>query len=96
MKSRAHRDERIAAANLTFTNAGILQDAFFKVVETSIRTLPTLVDAGGVSVWLMINSSFALAPASGVGLAKSELDEIMRPTIMKLGENHVTHNIFCR
>ncbi|EDN98679.1 hypothetical protein SS1G_13538 [Sclerotinia sclerotiorum 1980 UF-70] len=69
----------------------LVNDAFFEVVETFIRTLPTLVDAGGVSVWLLTNSSFAMTPTSGVWPAKSELDEIMRPTIMKLEEDYVTH-----
>ncbi|KAA8565896.1 hypothetical protein EYC84_009707 [Monilinia fructicola] len=94
MTSRAHPDEQTAAANLTFTNAGISQDAFFEVIETFIGTLPTLVDAGAVSVWLMTNSSFAMTPASGIGLDSSVLNDIMRPTIMKLKENHVNYTYF--
>ncbi|APA15574.1 hypothetical protein sscle_15g103440 [Sclerotinia sclerotiorum 1980 UF-70] len=35
-----------------------------------------------------------MTPTSGVWPAKSELDEIMRPTIMKLEEDYVTHIYF--
>ncbi|TGO47640.1 hypothetical protein BCON_0269g00060 [Botryotinia convoluta] len=94
MTSRAHPDERTAAANLTFTNEGVSQDAFFEVVETFINTLPALVDAKAVSVWLMTNSSFAMTPASGIGLASSKLADIMRPTIAKLEKNSMKYTYF--
>lgn len=92
MTSRAHADERTAAANLTFTNEGVSQDVFFEIFETFMNTLPTLVDAGAVSVWLLTNSSFSMTPASGIGMAGSRLDSIMHPTIAKLEANHMNYS----
>ncbi|RAL67215.1 hypothetical protein DID88_007990 [Monilinia fructigena] len=58
--------------------------------QTAAANLTSLT----LSVWLMTNSSFAMTPASGIGLTSSVLNEIMRPTIMKLEENHVNYTYF--
>jgi hypothetical protein len=93
MISRAYPDEQTSAANLTFTNAGVSQDYFYNVVQTFIGSLPTLVDAGAVSVWLVTNSSFSMTPTSGFGMPKEQLDFILSPTIQKLQKHNM---IYCK
>ena len=92
MTSKAHPDERTAAANLTFSNTGVSQDAFYEVVETFINTLPDIVDAGAVSVWLLTNTSFTMTPTSALGLPKAGLDKLLQPTIAKLKQNKLNYS----
>ncbi|PQE07309.1 FAD binding domain-containing protein [Rutstroemia sp. NJR-2017a WRK4] len=94
MTCRAYQDEPTAAANLTFSNVGVSQDTFFDVIETFIQSLPAMVDAGAVSVWLITNSTFAMTPASCMGMSKLELDRLMQPTVAKLEEMHFNYTYF--
>jgi len=91
LTSRAHPDERTASANLTFTNAGVSQSAYWEVAEAFVTSLPTLVDAGAASIWLLTNESFSMTPTSGLGLTKAELDNLLSPVISKLKSNNLTY-----
>lgn len=92
MTSRAHPDEPTAAANLTFTNTGVTQSAYYEAIETFLGTLPALVDAGGVSVFLFTNTTFSMTPSSALGLNQEALNDILSPTINILEKNHLNYS----
>ncbi|KAL8707004.1 MAG: hypothetical protein Q9201_000052 [Fulgogasparrea decipioides] len=88
---KAHPDQRTAAANLTFSNEGVSQDTFYDVVGTFISNLPPLVDAGAVSIWLLSNTTFTMAPTTGPGITKSQLQDLLSPAIEALKRSHIKY-----
>jgi hypothetical protein len=92
MTVKAHKDMRIAAANLTFTSQGVSQDTFFSAVNTFLTTLPKIVDAGAVSIWLLTNEVFLMQPTTAPGLSKERLQALMDPTLTKLNQSGMPYS----
>lgn len=84
---KAHPDMRVAAANLTFTSQGVSQDTFFGAVETYLKTLPSLVDAGAVSIWLLTTEMFLMQPTTAPGMTKQKLQELLKPALKNLNQS---------
>ena len=61
LTAKAHPDSPTSAMNLTFTNTGVSQDAFYDAVATFHSSLPALVDSGAMSVWFFTNTSFSIS-----------------------------------
>ena len=62
MKSKVHPSTPVSGLNLTFTNENITKDTFYKAISLYHETLPSLVDAGAMSVWTITNISFIISP----------------------------------
>ncbi|TVY84927.1 FAD-linked oxidoreductase ZEB1 [Lachnellula suecica] len=90
MTSKAHADMPSSAANLTFTNNGVSQDAFWGAVSVFHETLPAIVDAGGVSVWGFTNASFSMTPTYGPNITASQMSNLLQPVIQKLNANNIS------
>ncbi len=93
LTSKAHPDQQTAAANLTFSNEGVSQDTFYDAVKIFVGNLPPLADAGAVSLWLLSNTTFSMAPATGPGMTKAQLQDLLHPAIAKLDQSHIKYSM---
>lgn len=91
MTSRIHEDGPVSAANLSFTNAGISQDTYYKAVSAYHEVLPPLVDAGAMSVWQFTNTTFSISPLTAPDIPALRLHSLLKPfmkTLNRLGVNY--------
>jgi hypothetical protein len=91
MTSKAHNDMASSAANLTFTNSGVSQDAFWEAISIFHETLPAIVDAGGVSIWGFTNASFSMTPTYGPNITALQMSSLLQPVFSKLDANNITY-----
>ncbi|KAJ5221507.1 FAD binding domain protein [Penicillium citrinum] len=94
MTSKAHQDSHVSGFNLTFTTDGISDDTFYKAVELYNAHLPTIVDAGVMSLNFLTNTSFSLSPMTAPGLTLKELKKLIKPVLDgfdKLGIKYQSH-----
>ncbi|KAF4427081.1 FAD-linked oxidoreductase sor8 [Colletotrichum fructicola] len=92
MTVKAYPDMITSSANLTFTNTGVTDDVFYGAVTTYLKTLPDIVDAGAVSIWLMSPGVFLMQPTTAPGLTKAELQALLQPTIDALDAAGITYD----
>lgn len=81
----------MAAANLSFAPNGTKDDAFYQVLEAFLGCLPALADAGGTAVWYVESTGFSLVPATGPGMTKEHVDQILQPAVHKLEALRIPH-----
>ncbi|KAK2013378.1 FAD binding domain-containing protein [Colletotrichum eremochloae] len=81
MTVKAFPDSIVSSANLTFATTGISDDAFYGVVKTYLTSLPKIVDAGAVSIWLLGGGAFLMQPTTLPNKTKEELQTLMQPTL---------------
>ncbi|KAL5335536.1 hypothetical protein BJX70DRAFT_374964 [Aspergillus crustosus] len=79
MTSKAHPGMPVSGFNLTFTNEGITQDTFYDAVTLYHSLLPTIVDAGAMSIWYFTNTSFAISPLTGPNIPVTTLQALVKP-----------------
>ncbi|RHZ73301.1 hypothetical protein CDV55_103270 [Aspergillus turcosus] len=95
MTSKAHPGTPVSGLNLTFTNAGISQDTFYEAVALYHSTLPSIVDAGAMSVWYFTNTSFYISPLTGPNIPVAELEALVKPFtdgLTQLGIKYTTYS----
>ncbi|EED23613.1 FAD/FMN-containing isoamyl alcohol oxidase MreA [Talaromyces stipitatus ATCC 10500] len=95
MTSKAHPGTPVSGFNLTFTNDGISQDTFYKAVGKYHATLPSIVDAGAMSVWYFTNTSFSISPLTGPNIPVDELTNLVKPftdTLTELGVKYTSYS----
>ncbi|KAK1977134.1 FAD binding domain-containing protein [Colletotrichum cereale] len=83
---KAYPDTIVSSANLTFSSAGIAEEAFSGVVKTYLKSLPSIVDAGAVSIWLMAGGAFLMQPTTLPNKTKEELQALLQPTLDALDD----------
>lgn len=93
---KAHENIPVSGANLTFSNEGISQDAYYEAVSAYHTTLPALVDAGAMSVWYFTNTSFTISPLTGPGVPAAELERLMSPFLNKVEQLGIKYNLVVR
>ena len=91
MTVKAYPEERTASANLTFVSAGVSQDVFYEAVEAFQRCLPGLSEAGGVAIYVVQSTVFALSPAMLPGSSKEHLDVMLEPALTKLQALNISY-----
>ncbi|RAL00768.1 FAD-dependent oxidoreductase [Aspergillus ibericus CBS 121593] len=79
MTSKLHDSTPTSGLNLTFTNSGISQDTFFEAVTLYHTLLPSIVDAGVMSIWYFTNTTFYISPLTGPGIPLSTLRSLVAP-----------------
>jgi FAD/FMN-containing dehydrogenase len=92
MTVKAYPETRVASANLTFTNSGVSQEQFYDAVNEFHSCIPTLSDAGAVAIWEVTNATFGLAPATGPGMTKRQMDEVLLPVVDKLKSLNISYS----
>ncbi|GFN20584.1 hypothetical protein AtubIFM55763_005690 [Aspergillus tubingensis] len=91
MTSKLHTSTPTSGLSLTFTNSNITQDTFFEAVTLYHTLLPSIVDAGVMSVWYFTNTSFYISPLTGPGVPVATLRSLVAPFeagLTKLGINY--------
>ncbi|GKZ34192.1 hypothetical protein AbraIFM66950_004376 [Aspergillus brasiliensis] len=91
MTSKLHDSTPTSGLSLTFTNDNITQDTFFEAVTLYHALLPSIVDAGVMSVWYFTNTSFYISPLTGPGVPVATLRSLVAPFetgLTKLGINY--------
>ncbi len=94
LTAKAHPDIPVSAVNLTFTNAGISQDTFYKAVSAYHATLPSIVDAGVMSVWYFTNASFSISPLTAPGVPVKQLLALVKPFTDTLTKLKIKYNMY--
>ena len=89
---KVHPDLMTSAANLTFTSIGIQKESFWNVVQTFQESLPSIVDAGAVAIFLLTEDYFALMPVQGPGVSKAKLRSLLNPTLNKLKQESINYS----
>lgn len=84
MTVKAHPDMPTSGGNLTFTNSGISQDAFWEAIGAYHKSLPAMVDEGIMSTSAFSNESFAISPMTGPGVSAERMNELLVPFTDKL------------
>lgn len=95
MTSKAHPSTPVSGFNLTFTNRGVSQDAFYKAVALYNENLPPMVDAGAMSVWYFTDASFTVAPVTAPDVPEDKLVALVQPfldSLKKLGIQYTFHS----
>ncbi|KAJ0158908.1 putative FAD-linked oxidoreductase [Colletotrichum tanaceti] len=92
MTVKAYPDTMVSSANLTFTNAGVTDDVFYGAVGTYLKTLPDIVDAGAVSIWLLAAGMFLMQPTTLPNKTKEELQALLQPTLDALDAAGITYD----
>ncbi|KAL4922780.1 hypothetical protein BDW62DRAFT_196784 [Aspergillus aurantiobrunneus] len=95
MTTKAHPDTPVSGFNLTFTNEGISQDTLYEAVSLYHSTLPSLVDAGAMTVWMFTNTSFTISPLTGPNIPVAKLQELIKPFtdgLAKLGIKYTSYS----
>ncbi|KAL0941910.1 FAD binding domain protein [Colletotrichum truncatum] len=91
MTVKAYPDMIVSSANLTFTNTGVTDEVFYGAVKSYLKTLPSIVDAGAVSIWLLTPGMFLMQPTTAPGLKKEELQALLQPTLDALDAAGITY-----
>ncbi|KAK2033867.1 FAD binding domain-containing protein [Colletotrichum zoysiae] len=89
---KAFPDTIVSSANLTFTTSGISEDAFYGVVKTYLKSLPAIVDAGAVSIWLLGGGAFLMQPTTLPNKTKEELQTLIQPTLDALDKASIAYD----
>lgn len=91
MTVRVYANEPTAAANLSFAANGTEYDDFYEAVEAFLGCLPALANAGGTAVWYVESTGFSLVPATGPGMTKEHIDQILQPAVQKLEDLQIPY-----
>ncbi|KAL9107856.1 MAG: hypothetical protein Q9227_007274 [Pyrenula ochraceoflavens] len=94
LTSKAHPDLPTAGLNLTVSASHISQDLYYSAVEKFHATLPTIVDAGAMSVWFFSNTSFSIAPLTGPGLTAAQLKHLVGPLTDHLSQAGISYSLY--
>lgn len=94
MTSKAHTGTPVSGLNLTFTNEGVSQDTYYKAVGIYHSNLPSIIDAGAMSVWYFTNTSFAISPITGPNIPVAELINLVKPFTDALTELGITYTTY--
>ncbi|PYI01924.1 FAD binding domain protein [Aspergillus sclerotiicarbonarius CBS 121057] len=81
MTSKVYPELRTTTANLTFSAEGVEESVYWGVVETFVKGLLPLTDAGGVAIWEAMNASFTVTPVTIPGGTREQLEGWLAPTI---------------
>ncbi|EHK18382.1 uncharacterized protein TRIVIDRAFT_58448 [Trichoderma virens Gv29-8] len=92
MTVRAYPDLPSSAANLTFTNQGVTDDAFYAAVSKFLTTMPSIVDSGATAVFLLAPGIFLLQPVNAPGVTKAQLQTLLNPTLDYLTANGIGYD----
>ena len=82
----------VSSASISFANTGHNADEFYDAVGTLVKSLPSMVDAGAVVIWLVTPQVFLVGPATAPGVSKADLDKLFQPVFDNLQGNAVPYD----
>ncbi|XDG10326.1 hypothetical protein ABKA04_009941 [Annulohypoxylon sp. FPYF3050] len=89
---KAFPDASFSMSYLEVSNNGSNSDAFYSVIGTFLHTLPELVDAGAVVIFVVTATSFSITPAMAPDMQPIELDGYFDPVFDKLHNLGLEYN----
>lgn len=81
---KAFPDTSSAMSYMEVPNTGNNTDALYSVIGTFLQTLPRLVDAGAIAIFVVSAAGFSLTPAIAPGMQPVELDSHFYPVFDRL------------
>lgn len=84
LTAKAHFDNPVSGANLSWTSEGISQDTFFESVAAYHAWTPTVVDVGAMSLAFGTNTTFSLGPITAPGVPVAKLEALLQPLLDQL------------
>ena len=93
LTAKAHQDLPTSGANLTFSSQGLVGDTYWVAVAAWHTVLPSIVDAGGMTVWYVTKDAFTLTPFTGPGIPAAEALKLLQPFLDTLHHLNVTYNM---
>jgi hypothetical protein len=88
---KVYSDFSFSTSYLTVGNNGTNADAIYSLIGTFLQTLPALVDAGGVAIFVVNTEGFFLTPAIGPGMETEQLDGYFKPVVDRLENLGLTY-----
>ncbi|KAI2710302.1 CAZyme family AA7 [Penicillium roqueforti] len=94
MTSKAYPELPTASGNLSFSDKGVSRDTFFAAVAMFISILPSVGDAGGASVWWLMNTTLSMTPTTIPGRSATIFNSLFRPLISFLEQKNIQHTYY--
>lgn len=91
LTAKAHFDNPVSGAKLSWTNEGISQEAFFKSIAEYHKWVPSVVDAGAMSLSFGSNESFTVGPITAPGVSTAKMTSLLQPLLDELSKLQVNH-----
>lgn len=91
--AKAHTDIPTSGTNLTFSSAGMATDTYYAAVAAWHTVLPSIVDAGGMTVWFLTSDAFVLTSLHGPGIPANEAKALLQPFLNTLHDLNVKYNM---
>ncbi|PKY07955.1 FAD/FMN-containing dehydrogenase [Aspergillus campestris IBT 28561] len=91
MTVKAHPELRTASANLSFVGGGV---SFRRGVDAFVKTLPCLLDARCVVVWLLADGLFSVTPVTLPAGDKESLGRLMGGVVETLKRENVSYSYY--
>lgn len=88
---KAFPDSSFSTAYITIPNNGTNEEAVYSAVGTFIQTLPSLVDAGAIAIWVVNQEGFFITPVIYPGIQSAELDAELAPVTDRLESLGLTY-----
>ncbi|KAL8718368.1 MAG: hypothetical protein Q9225_004485 [Loekoesia sp. 1 TL-2023] len=79
LTAKAHEDIPVSGANISWTNDGMSSETFYNAIAAYHAWVPTVVDAGAMSLAFGSNTSFAVGPITAPGMPVDTLKTMMKP-----------------
>lgn len=89
---KAFPDTAFSTSYLEVPNNGEDVEALYSVIGTFLQTLPRLVDAGAIAIFVVSASGFSLTPAIAPGMQPVELDSHFHPVFDRLHSLGLKYN----
>jgi hypothetical protein len=85
---KAHPEISLSTASLSFSSPSNASksntDDYFEAINTFIKQIPTINDAGAVAIWFITAQTFTLSSLFGPNLKPQDLDKLLQPVLNKL------------
>lgn len=93
LTAKAHTDIPTSGTNLTFSSAGITTDTYYAAIAAWHTVLPSIVDAGGMTVWFVTSEAFVLPSFHGPGIPATQAKELLQPFLDTLHSLNIKYDM---
>jgi FAD/FMN-containing dehydrogenase len=93
LTSKAHPDNIIGGATLTFLSSSTTIDKFYEGVTAFHVSLPAIIDAGFMVVYFLTNTAFEIFALTGYGKTLTEVKTILADFLSALNALNITYTV---
>ena len=91
LTAKAHFDNPVSGASLSWTNEGISQETFFKSIAEYHTWVSSVVDVGAMSLGFGSNESFGVGPITAPGVSAAKMTSLLQPLLDELSKLQVKY-----